>query len=70
MFAAMAAGSALARQDLAVLFLVALTLVLTCVYIYAQHKVSQLLLAIEEIKESDSGTASSSAAATSPSPPA
>ncbi len=62
MFAAMAAGSALARQDLAVLFLVPFTWVLIAVYVYAQHKLSQLLLAIGEIKESDSGSASANAA--------
>jgi hypothetical protein len=68
MFAAIATGSALARQDLVVLFVVPFTWALIGVYIYAQHKLSQLLLAIGEIKESESGTASSSAAAASPSP--
>ncbi len=62
MFAAMAAGSALARQDLTVLFLVPFTWVLIAVYIYAQHKLSQLLLLIGEIKESDSGSSSANAA--------
>jgi hypothetical protein len=70
MFAAMAAGSALARQDLAVLFLVPFTWVLIAVYIYAQHKLSQLLLLIGEIKESDSGSASISASAAEESAPA